>query len=360
MVDYSKWKNIELSDDEDDTHPNIDTGSLFRWRHQARVERMTEQEKEKEQLQKKHEEHQKRMREIKQKLNTADMELDMSKMKLELSELEKQEEEYRKKEEELEKKERLQPWNVDTISKDGFTKTVINKPVPRKKEEMTEEEREEKYRKFSNENGKLIKEYGMLRKFEDSKKFLLEYPHLACDETANYLVMWCIGIEMDGKTELMEHVSHQCICMQFILELAKQLDCDPRTCISPFFSRIQLADQVYRDGFEDELRAFRERVRARAVAKKEQLAAEIEDEERQQRLGPGGMDPVEVFESLPVEMQDCFEKREIGLLQQVIANMPEDQAKYHMKRCIDSGLWVPDAKTAAQGEAEEPPEQDKK
>ncbi len=71
-IDYSKWKNIEvlfmksngkislffvhvlneyagwrywlfqtftnkISDDEDDTHPNIDTPSLFRWRHQARL-----------------------------------------------------------------------------------------------------------------------------------------------------------------------------------------------------------------------------------------------------------------------------------------------------------------------------------
>ena len=22
--------------------------------------------------------------------------------------------------------------------------------------------------------------------------------------------------------------------------------------------------------------------------------------------------------------------------------MPEDEAKYHMKRCVDSGLWVPE------------------
>lgn len=29
----------KVSDDEDDTHPNIDTPSLFRWRHQARIER---------------------------------------------------------------------------------------------------------------------------------------------------------------------------------------------------------------------------------------------------------------------------------------------------------------------------------
>ena len=37
-----------MSDDEDDTHPNIDTPSLFRWRHQARVERMEQAKKEKE------------------------------------------------------------------------------------------------------------------------------------------------------------------------------------------------------------------------------------------------------------------------------------------------------------------------
>jgi cell division cycle protein 37 len=38
---------MKVSDDEDDTHPNIDTPSLFRWRHQARVERQAESEKEK-------------------------------------------------------------------------------------------------------------------------------------------------------------------------------------------------------------------------------------------------------------------------------------------------------------------------
>ena len=34
------------------------------------------------------------------------------------------------------------------------------------------------------------------------------------------------------------------------------------------------------------------------------------------------------------------------MLQDVLSAMPEDEAKYHLKRCIDSGLWVPDAKKA--------------
>lgn len=37
--------------------------------------------------------------------------------------------------------------------------------------------------------------------------------------------------------------------------------------------------------------------------------------------------------------------QDIPLLQQTIAAMSEEDATYHMKRCVDSGLWVPDAKT---------------
>ena len=39
------------------------------------------------------------------------------------------------------------------------------------------------------------------------------------------------------KFDLMEHVAHQCIAMQYLLELSKQLDVDPRACISSFFTK---------------------------------------------------------------------------------------------------------------------------
>ena len=43
---FKKWGFFliffKVSDDEDDTHPNIDTPSLFKWRHEARVQRMEE------------------------------------------------------------------------------------------------------------------------------------------------------------------------------------------------------------------------------------------------------------------------------------------------------------------------------
>ena len=37
----------------------------------------------------------------------------------------------------------------------------------------------------------------MIRKYEDSQEYLLAHPHLACEETANYLVLWCIDLEIE-------------------------------------------------------------------------------------------------------------------------------------------------------------------
>lgn len=48
--DYSKWDKIELSDDEDDVHPNIDRESWFRMKHRSRVEREEHEEKDKKRI----------------------------------------------------------------------------------------------------------------------------------------------------------------------------------------------------------------------------------------------------------------------------------------------------------------------
>ncbi|TDG53218.1 hypothetical protein AWZ03_000033 [Drosophila navojoa] len=351
MVDYSKWKNIEISDDEDETHPNIDTPSLFRWRHQARVERMAEAEKEKEELKKKRQSFQARLMDVKERISKK--EGDEAALKLELEKIENEGKALDREENELLKKEKKMPWNVDTISKPGFEKTVINtKPARSADENLTEEEREQRMKEFIKKNEQLCKQYGMLRKYDDSKRFLQQHVELVCEETANYLVIWSINLEMEKKHDLMAHVAHQCICMQYILELAKQLDRDPRACFSSFFSKIQQCDPEYRQQFESEIEGFKERIQKRAEEKLQQIIAEVEEEEKRERLGPGGLDPADVFESLPDELKACFESRDVEQLQKIIATMPVEEAKYHMKRCVDSGLWVPNAADAPQEENE--------
>jgi len=338
-VDYSKWNHIEVSDDEDDTHPNIDTPSLFKWRHEARVQRMEEMEQKKKLVADEKKKVEAKLAEVKARVakQEADGGDDLETLRSTLADIEKSAADVDKKKREVEKEEKRQPLNVDTLSKPGFSKTILNNAV-RKTEELTEEEKEERMKKFVKENKKLIKDYGMLQKFDDSKAFLLDgRTHLACDETANYLVIWCLDLEMEEKHDLMAHVAHQCICMQYLLELAKQLDTDPRACISSFFTKIQIADEDYKNAFYSELEAFKKRIKKRAAEK----IAEALEEERQERLGPGGLDPMEVFESLPESMKECFEKQDIPMLQQIIRELPEEEARYHMKRCVDSGLWVP-------------------
>nr|XP_018908231.1 PREDICTED: hsp90 co-chaperone Cdc37 [Bemisia tabaci] len=343
MVDYSKWKDIEISDDEDETHPNIDTPSLFRWRHQARVERMEEQEREKRDFDRNKTENRKKIEETQKKLKEAELAGgDLSELQKALAELEKEANKIKQKEDDLKKKEKLTPWNVDTISKPGFTKTVVNTNLPRKNEELTEEEKEERMKEFINQNEKLVKQFGMLRKYDDSKRFLQQHPQLACEETANYLVIWCINLEMEEKHDLMTHVAHQCITMQYILDISKQLDVDPRACVPSFYTKIQVAETEYKDSFNDDLKSFIGRIEKRAQEKLEAAIKEVEEEERKERLGPGGLDPLEVLESLPKELRDCFDKQDIPLLQETIAKMPQEEAVYHMKRCVDSGLWIPD------------------
>lgn len=56
------------------------------------------------------------------------------KLELEKADLKKQEEDFQRKEKELADKERLAAWNVDTIGKEAWSKSIINKANEKKPE----------------------------------------------------------------------------------------------------------------------------------------------------------------------------------------------------------------------------------
>lgn len=86
---------------------------------------MEEQEREKKQLEEIKRNNAKKAQELKEKLTKQDGNLD--ELKKSLDEVEKEQARLRREEEELKKKEKMQPWNVDTISKDGFKK--VNREI---------------------------------------------------------------------------------------------------------------------------------------------------------------------------------------------------------------------------------------
>ena len=116
------------------------------------------------------------------------------------------------------------------------------------------------------------------------------------------------------------------------------------TCILPegtlaIFSRIE--DPRYRAGFEEAVEDFIVKIQKRAVDKRKEMDAnEPVELSREERLGPGGLDPVEVFETLPESMQEAFEQKDTQMLQVALEAMEPDEAKRHMDACEASGLWV--------------------
>lgn len=50
---------------------------------------------------------------------------------------------------------------------------------------------------FMDKYEKEIKKLGMLHEYHDSKEYLLQNLNLVCEDTANYLTLWCVNLEVE-------------------------------------------------------------------------------------------------------------------------------------------------------------------
>jgi len=134
----------------------------------------------------------------------------------------------------------------------------------------------------------------------------------------------------------MKLVCRQSQILSHIQELGVSMKRDPRDVILPFFRRIE--EKEYFTGFSNAVEDFIKRIQKRAIEKRKEMDAEAD---REPKIGPGGLDPMDVLNSLPDVLREAFESQDMNQLQAVLASMDPVEAKRHMKRCVDSGLWVP-------------------
>lgn len=353
-IDYSRWNNINISDDEDDTHPNVDTPSLFKWRHEARVEKNKQKAIEEKQRTAQIKQAALTVKTTQQKLDAATTEADKNKWKAQLAEEKKDHDEYLSKEKDIkEHEEKFPEWDVDNISKEKFDKTRINKDAVKKSSKVDETDAAS-LQDFSKKHDKEVKHFGMLAKFKESAEYLRNHIHLVSPHTASLLIFWAIDVECEKKHALSGRILHQTLIINYICEVAKTSNIDPRDAMPGFFKRIILAEETnaeYMAGFHTELDALKKRVAVRALQKIEEVKEEMrkeEEAEREERIqeSPGGLDPQEVFQNLPRILQECFESQDIAKLQECLKEMDVEEAKKHMRACTDSGLWVPADKSA--------------
>lgn len=210
------------------------------------------------------------------------------------------------------------------------------------------------YHEFTERYADLCEKFMFLRTFEQSKDFLLQHGTILLQEhAANYLLLATLEDEMNGKHDEMKQRAKQSQIVTNIAELAQSWQTHPGNAIMPFFNRLE--QREFLEGFLSGVKVFIEKIQKRAIVKRKEIDAARAEEEggstvkkegvdladipKEERLGPGGLDPLEVIESLPMSMQLAFESRDTDQLRQALMEMDPKDAEYHMKRCVDSGLW---------------------
>ena len=264
----------------------------------------------------------------------------------------------------------MQKKDISTISTGSESKSkndekVISEIVPKvksplaapkvKPKKRTGPERESvamlTYHEFTEKYADTCEEFMALLSLEQSKQYLLQHGDVLLQENAsNYLLLASLEDEMNGYREKMKLTAKQSQMVSNIAELAKTLKSHPGNVIVPFFTRLE--QKVHFDGFMVGVNDFVANIIKRSVVKKKEMDEERDREAKEsgdpveldsisleERLGPGGLDPIEVFESLPTSLQQAFESRDTDRLKNVLKEMSLDEAEDCMKRCVDSGLW---------------------
>lgn len=112
-------------------------------------------------------------------------------------------------------------------------------------------------------------------------------------------------------------------------------------------------------GFVDRIRARAQEKLLKGEKSPLQRSQKVEEEPEYEPagVGPGGLDPNEVLPTLPIEMQEAFVHQDVEKLKQIMASLPPEEADYHLKRCIDSGLWVVPQHVQDEGEGDDEEEE---
>ena len=435
---YSKWDNIELSDDEEDCHPNIEKESWFRLKHRTRVEREEREEQDKKRINAEMTANDVRILELKRTLkeladgddDDSDDELeDVEGLQAEMKELEEKNKEHQAQ---LDYYVKNKKWNVDNMCEVSADRTIVStkteskfdsasgyaigdedlpkishasikdndgeggedkvvveevatKPKPstanvaksastknvvsnnKSKSSLPSKEGTEsssagpikypkaegtilEYPAFVDKYETLLEKWMTINDLNKCKEFLLLHGNILLQENAaSYLLLASLEDEMNGFHEKMLLTCRQSQLLTHIAELAKTMKKHPGNVILPFFARLE-EKEAY-ENFMDAVSNFVDKVRQRAIVKKKEIdddhkreRAEAGDVDldslpKEERLGPGGLDPVEVFETLPETMQKAFEGRDTEMLKQALMELTEEEATVHMDRCVKSGLW---------------------
>jgi len=364
--DYSKWDNIELSDDED-SHPGaqfIEAQTLRRIKREAHEHRERERVEKIETLEVKRREAKRAVKAREEALvalaeglrGDGDESVEAAKKTRAAEEkrlLEEKRGELAAIEAKIGELERQKKFNAEEMCYVSSEKTLVGAacaPETRVRAEKMD------YETFTREYGDDLDEiaernasmsYGELGNWFSTGRL-----HLLCEHATGYLLLKSLYLEMEKKTRAAKTCARVAFACKSIGEFAEAGKKSERDAAEPFFRRLDSnaeAVTAYEKSFEEYFEKLCERARVKLQEEAEKLTAtadadgptSLEEIPLEDRLGPGGLDPVAVYDSLPQEMRDAFDSGSVSALRDFVNALPMDEAKRYMKAMVDSGLWVP-------------------
>lgn len=326
--DYSKWDRIELSDDEETHHPNLDKNLNIR------VNRITRDRKEEE--------------------------IDTEVAKLETA----------GQLDQAAKVENKRPLHIGNMCKVVDERTIIHSQDGSKSDKVKKDGEEfqvDDYFEFKKQHADLLEAFTEAD-WERSRELLHKRGDILLDDNANsYFMLTALEAQMKGDTDRVKKLGTQGQLVSQIHQLAKPMNRPPRDLVHRFFDKFE--SDAGKEAFKQGVDHFLGHIAKRAIAKKKEeaedahiqamedaAAAAAQAEQQQQgepvslvtamyemtpeeRKGPGGLDPVEVFESLPAELQECFKTGDVPRLKKAAEEMDPKVFEEQFQRCIDAGLW---------------------
>lgn len=248
-------------------------------------------------------------------------------------------------------------------------RTIINSSAGRKDRlvKSGEEFPVNEYSDFKEHNAALLKEF-IEADWEKSNALLNQHGDELLDECANgYFMLTALDEEMKGNTKQVEKVVHQGQIISQIRQLAEAMKRPPRDFVHRFFQSFQTpAGKIT---FQQGVDNFLDHIRRRAKEKKEEEAraeeapaqaeTQMMDAEAaaaqnavplvdimykmkpamRKSLAPKGLDPVDVYEKLPEDLQAAFKASSVELLKKAAEKMDPAAFEHHFQLCKDSGLW---------------------
>jgi len=198
-----------------------------------------------------------------------------------------------------------------------------------------------------------LETYALIPDDELADKFLQDHKEIVSHSGEGFLITLAVDRSCEGEPASLNVplMAKRCLTMHNILASAKEANVKIEKSINMFFKRKnnERISELYTEEFEKQhsklMTLIRNRTKERLAeaeeaAKKPLEMTPEEALEHKAPIGPGGLDPTEVLNSLPKEMQEAFLEKDTAKLTEALSKLPVEEAQKYMADCVKSGLWV--------------------